>query len=240
MPRESSGTRSSTWALGFGPRRLPRVSKGGGYDPLVHDQVGIGVWWVPAGRRPGRRPAGRRLQPARLGWRWGCSPPSSLWTALSLIWTESSERTAADLARLLAISGSSPWLLFAAGAGAARSSGAVGAGGGVVAVVALLSRLHPAWFPDADQTAGSSPPARTALLPAQLLERARRADRDRLPAPPRRGHDRQAVALRALAAAALPMMALTIFFTLSRGGIAAAVSRSASSSPSPPTACRSC
>src|SRR5262245_3282922 len=70
--------------------------EGGGYDPLVHDRVGIAVWWillvgVALGALPSRRPS-------RLAWiALALLAAFVLWTALSLSWTESAERTAADL-----------------------------------------------------------------------------------------------------------------------------------------------
>ncbi len=112
-----------------------------------------------------------------------------------------------------------------------------------VAIVGLLSRLHPAWFPSRRRR-------------ARFLSR----QRERLSYPLNYWN-----ALAALIAIGLPLMlqvatgarvdrssapsrpprcrrwSLTAFLTLSRGGIAAAVARpSRSSSPSPRTACRSC
>ncbi|MDX6626014.1 MAG: hypothetical protein QOE56_1003, partial [Solirubrobacterales bacterium] len=51
----------STWLLGF-VLVVYLGLKGGGFDPLVYDQVGIAVWWVllatvAVGAIPRRRPA---------------------------------------------------------------------------------------------------------------------------------------------------------------------------------------
>ena len=43
--RESDWGSVATWLLGFGLVVYLGI-KGGGFDPLVHDQVGIAVWWV--------------------------------------------------------------------------------------------------------------------------------------------------------------------------------------------------
>ena len=100
-------------------------------------------------RRPSQSPAGR-LALAALG----LLAAFVAWTALSLTWTESVEQTSADLARVATYLGVFALALFARDrAGARRVVAAVGAGIVLVAAVALLSRLHPAWFPAADQTA---------------------------------------------------------------------------------------
>jgi hypothetical protein len=198
--------------------------EGGGYDPIVHDQAGIAIWAVLLlGVLAGALP---RQGPGPGAWAvLGLLVAFAAWMALSLGWTESVERTWAELARMTTYLGVFALALFAAhGRAARRTVGAVGAGIVVVALVALLSRLHPAWFPEADQTAQFLTGGRERLsypinywnglaalvaigLPL-LLELATRA---------------RAIPLRALAAAALPPLALTAFLTLSRGGIAAAI-----------------
>jgi hypothetical protein len=44
-----------TWALGFGLVAYLGL-KGGGYDPLVHDQIGIAIWWILLGKVDGYGP----------------------------------------------------------------------------------------------------------------------------------------------------------------------------------------
>ena len=91
------------WALCFGLVAFLGL-EGGGYDPLVHDQVGIAAWWgllatVAAGMLPRRR-----LSPAALG-ALGLLAAFALWIGFSLIWTESVEKTFVDLARALSYLG---------------------------------------------------------------------------------------------------------------------------------------
>lgn len=212
-----------TWFFCFGLIAYLGL-KGGGYDPLVHDQVGIAVWWVLlagvlVGALPNRRPG--TLAFAGLG----LLAAFVAWTALSLTWTESVEKTSADLARVATYLAVFALALFARDREAARRVvAAVAAGIVFVAAIALLSRLHSAWFPAADQTAQfltgnrerlSYPlhywnglAALIAIGAPLVLQVATRA---------------RATLWRAAAAAALPALALTAFFTLSRGGIAAAV-----------------
>jgi hypothetical protein len=170
------------WALGFGLVVYLGL-EGGGYDPLVHDRVGIAVWWfLLAGVVVGALPR-RRL-------------PVLACVALAV--------------------------LAAGTSNARRLVAAVAAGIAVVAVVALLSRLHPAWFPTSHETAQFLSSGRERLsyplnywnglagliaIGAPLLLWVATCART--------------IAVRALAAASLPAIALAAFFTLSRGGIAA-------------------
>ena len=149
----------STWLLGFGLVAYLGL-KGGGYDPLVHDQVGIAVWWIVlAGVLVGAFPR-RRL--GTLAWcALGLLAAFVAWTALSLTWTESIDKTSADLARVATYLGVFALALFIRGSkGTRRMVAAVGTGIAFVAIVALLSRLHPAWFPEASQTARFLPSGR--------------------------------------------------------------------------------
>jgi O-Antigen ligase len=212
-----------TWFLCFGLVAYLGL-EGGGYDPLVHDQVGIAVWWVVlagvlVGALPRRRPGTLAL--AGLG----LLTAFVAWTALSLTWTESVEKTSADLARVAAYLGVFGLALFSRDRESARRVvAAVGAGIVFIAAIALLSRLHHSWFPAADQTAQfltsnrerlSYPlhywnglAALIAIGAPLILHLAVRA---------------KTTAWRSAATAALPVLVLTAFLTLSRAGIAAGV-----------------
>jgi O-antigen ligase len=101
---------------------------------------------------------------------------------------------------------------------------AVGAGIGLVVVVGLLSRLHPAWFPEADQTARFLTGGRERLsYPLNYWNALAALIAIGLPLMLEVATCAKAILFRALAAAALPTMALTAFLTLSRGGIGAAI-----------------
>lgn len=121
--------------------------KAGGYDPIPRDQVGILVLWVLLlGVAAGAFSIGRIGYPARavlivfLG--------LIAWTALALGWTQSAERTMTEVARAvtylgvfvlaLAVQRGRRWraLLYGVTTGIA-----------IVAGLAVLSRLHPQWFP---------------------------------------------------------------------------------------------
>jgi hypothetical protein len=213
-----------TWLLGFGATVYLGL-EGGGYDPLVHDQVGILAWWVLlgtvlVGALPRRRP--RPVALAAIG----LLALFLAWTALSLSWTESSERTFAEVARVGGYLGFLVLAVFACHRGGARRmAAAVACGIGVVTLVALLSRLHPSWFGnEIHQTAAFLPGSAERLsYPVDYWNGLACLIAIGLPPMLQLATNARLALVRGLAAAALPALLLTIYFTLSRGGIGAAV-----------------
>jgi hypothetical protein len=212
-----------TWVLCFGLVAYLGI-EGGGYDPLVHDQVGIGVWWVLlVGVAVGALP---RVGPSRLAMvALGMLAAFVLWTALSLVWTESAERTAAELARGLTYLGVFALVLgVRAPREPRRLIAAVAAAIVLVTLLALLSRLHPAWFPSADQTADFLADSRERLsYPLNYWNALGALIAIGLPLVLQIAVSAKTLVVRALAAAVLPAMLLAIFFTLSRAAIGAAL-----------------
>jgi hypothetical protein len=212
-----------TWLLGFAAVVYLGL-KGGGYDPLVHDQVGILVWWVLLGTVAVGALPRRRLPLSALA-TLAIFVGFLAWTALSLNWTESSERTFAEVARLSSYLGFFALAVLAHHQGGARRMvAAVAAGIGVVALVALLSRLHPSWFGDEiHQTAAFLPGSAERLsYPLDYWNGLACLIAIGLPLFLQLATDARSPLVRGLAAAALPALMLTIYFTLSRGGIGAA------------------
>jgi O-Antigen ligase len=213
----------ATWALCFGLVVYLGL-EGGGYDPLVHDRVGIAVWWfLLAGVAVGALPRRRRL-PALACIGLGLFAAFVVWTALSLSWTESVERTSADLARVAGYLGAFTLAIFGASHSSARRMvAAVAAGIAVVAVVALLSRLHPAWFPTSHETAQFLSSGRERLsYPLNYWNGLAGLIAIGAPLLLHLATGAKTIVTRVAAAAVLPAIALAAFFTLSRGGIAAA------------------
>jgi hypothetical protein len=212
----------AVWALCFGLVVYLGL-EGGGYDPLVHDRVGIAVWWIVlAGIAIGALP---RRRVGNLAWvSLGLLAAFIAWTALSLGWTESASSTAADLARLAGYLGIFAFaVLTRVSREGERLISAVAAGIVVVTLVAMLSRLHPAWFPEAGQTASFIDDSRERLsYPIDYWNGLAALIAIGMPLVLQVATGARTVFSRAIAAAALPAMILTIFFTLSRGGIAAA------------------
>ena len=211
-----------TWLLCFASVAYLGL-EGGGYDPLVHDQVGIAAWWaLLAATLVGALPRRRLGRPAWIA--LGLFAAFVVWTGLSLGWTESIDRTSADLARVGGYLGIFALALFSRGrAESQRVIGAVAAAIVLVAVVGLLSRLHPSWFSAATRTAGFVTDSERLSYPINYWNGLAGLIAIGLPLLLQLATGARSILARALAAAALPAMMLTIFFTLSRGGIAAAI-----------------
>jgi multisubunit Na+/H+ antiporter MnhC subunit len=194
----------------------------GGYDPIPRDQVGIAVWWVlllgvasQALPLPGR--TGTSL--AVIGLLAGFA----LWTGLSLEWTQSQERTATELARVVTYLG-----VFILGiclatrrrAGARQVLGGVTFGLGLIAALAILSRFHMSWFP---------PDELGKVLPGIEIERRLAYPLNyssamgalagmTLPLLLAATASARTVAVQALAAAAIPLAGLTLYLATSGTG----------------------
>lgn len=211
----------AVWLLCFGLVAYLGID-GGGFDPLVQDPIGIAVWWIALGGvLIGALP---RRRPGPLAWSaLALLAAFALWTALSLAWTESAEETAADLARVATYLGVFALALFARAEGDARRIvGAVAAAIALVSGLALLSRLHPSWFPEANETARILNDPERLSYPLNYWNALGAFVAIGLPLLLQVATGARSVLLRSLAAAAIPALALTAIFTLSRGGIAAA------------------
>ncbi len=149
-----------TWAL-TGTIVLYLAIDGGGYDQVVWSQVAIVVWWIVlVGAAWGLLPAGRWTRTAWIALALFASFVA--WTALSTIWSLSSERSLQDLSRVACYLGV---LLLGISIHRDRARAvkhtvhAVAAAVVVVACLALASRLRPDLFPAAYQTASFLPGA---------------------------------------------------------------------------------
>lgn len=211
---------AGSWALCFGLVLFLGL-EGGGYDPLVHDQVGIAAWWallatVAVGLLPRRR-----LGPAALG-ALGLLTAFALWVGLSLVWTESVEKTFTDFARALSYVAIFALVLVSRdGRETQRLIGAVAAAIVVVATVALLSRLHPDWFPTAQQTGRILESEDRLSFPLNYWNALAALTAIGVPLLLQLASGARWIVTRAAAAAALPAMMLVLYLTLSRGGIGA-------------------
>lgn len=211
----------AAWLLPFGLIVYLGL-EGGGFDPLVHDQVGIAAWWlllavVAVGALP-RRPLGTEALVAL-----GLLAAFSLWVLLSLTWTESTERSFADAARVLTYLGIFALALLSRDSRETqRLVGAVAAGIAVVITVALLSRFHPTWFDTALQTGRILGSEDRLSFPVNYWNALAALAAMALPLFLHLAAGAQSLLARAASAAAMPALMLTLYFTLSRGGIGAA------------------
>lgn len=216
---------------GFAAWLLPAVLvvylalSNGGYGIIERSEVGIAVWWVVLiGTLIGVLPVagGTRTGRAMLA----ILGAFAAWTALSMIWTESAERTSIELARVSAYLGVFALALAVQGEGRWRHLlNGVTTGAAVVCGIAVLSRLEPTWFPK--NTAGQFLPgiqiqsrlayplnyssglgAFAAICLPLLLGATAWA---------------RTLAAQALAAAALPVAALTLWLTASGLSVLATV-----------------
>jgi len=138
----------ATWALGAAVVGYLLLQTGG-YDPIVRDEVGVATWAIAiCGIAAG-------AFPPPTSTRWGTAllvafGAYALWTALSLDWSISREQSVNELARVCSYGGILVLGLCAVGDGrrARHLLGGVTAAIGAVAVLAVLSRLHPQWFPE--------------------------------------------------------------------------------------------
>jgi len=147
-------TAIAAWTLGFAIVAYLALSNGG-YDTIVRSQVGIAVWWIVLlGALAGVLPA--RIGAA--GWvAIGLLAGFALWTGLAIGWSESAERSTIELGRVAAYLGVLVLALAIQGRTAARHTiNGLACAIGFVTLLAVLSRLHPQWFPANEHTSSSS------------------------------------------------------------------------------------
>ena len=107
---------------------------------VVRSEVGIAAWWIVLlGAAVGALPLARL--PRRAWIALGILGAFALWTALGISWSESAERSVAELGRVATLIGLFALTLSVQGPdGLRRMVGGLGAGVTLVAGIALLSR----------------------------------------------------------------------------------------------------
>ncbi len=197
--------------------------KRGGYEEPVRGQVGMLIWFVCAMGLLAYALPRQRIN--RWGWiGLGVLTLFAAWTALGISWSSSAGRSVTEAARVLTFVGVLLLALLIGGRGRLRATiGAIGAGCAVIGLIALLSRLHPQWFPD-DELARQLVGVQSRLrYPVQYWNALAGLVAIGLPLIVWAAISARALALRALAAALVPALALTIYFTYSRTGALAAI-----------------
>src|ERR1039458_5902270 len=209
--------RAAAWTLGFAAP-LYLAMRGGGYEAVLRDQVGIALWWVVlvgvlAGVLGLTRPS--RAQLTMLAALVGLAA----WTGIGALWSQSSGRTVEELSRLSCYAAVLALAIVTVRAGARRALvGGVASAIGAVAVLALLSRLHPAWFP-ANETAAFLPDTLSRLnYPLNYWNGLAAFAAFGIPLMVYFATSARSIAVRMTAAAALPAMAAVVYLTFSRGG----------------------
>jgi O-Antigen ligase len=120
----------------------------GGYGVIERSEAGIVVWWIVlVGTLAGALPVAGGTRAGRV--MLLVLAVFAGWTALSLGWTESAERTATELARAAVYLGVFALALAVQGEGRWRHMlHGVTVGIAIVAGLGVLSRFEPSWFPE--------------------------------------------------------------------------------------------
>ncbi len=213
---------AAAWTLAFALVAYLALSNGG-YDTVVRSQAGIAVWWVVLlGALAG-------ILPARLGRAsWvaiGLLAAFAVWTGLAATWSESAERSAVELGRVATYLGVLVLAIAVQGRTAARHTiNGLASAIGLVTLLAVLSRLHPQWFPVNDhlEFLGANN-ARKLSYPLNYWNGLACFAAMGVPLLLSVALGARTLAGQALAAAALPLSALCVYLTLSRGGALALV-----------------
>jgi O-antigen ligase/polysaccharide polymerase Wzy-like membrane protein len=207
----------AAWTLGFA---LPLYLslRGGGYEAVLRDQIGIALWWILlVGVLVGALPVARlsRVQLIALG----ALVAFAAWSGVGALWSQSSGRTVEELSRLSCYAAVLALAIVSVRAGT-RSAliGGVTCAIGLVTALALLSRLHPAWFP-ANEAAAFLTIARSRLnYPLNYWNGLAALVAMSVPLLAHFASSARRFSLRMLSAAVLPMSLAVIYLTFSRGG----------------------
>jgi tetratricopeptide (TPR) repeat protein len=194
--------------------------QGGGFDSVINSQVGIVAWWALL-LIAAFRLAALRLRPAgRLA--LGLLVAFAAWTTISLAWTQSSERTMGDVSLELVYVALALLVFIAQGrAGARHALNGLAFGIAVVAGVAVLSRLHFAWFSPSGTAQALPNSTRKLSYPLNYWNALADLIAIGIPVTLRAACGARTIRWRALAGATLPLLGLCAWLTVSRGGAAA-------------------
>lgn len=196
----------------------------GGYGLVERSEVGIAVWWVVlVGSVVGALPIAGGTRSGRL--LFALLAAFAAWNALALGWTESAERTATELGRVATYLGVFALALGAQGAGRWRYVlGGVTTGMAVICGLAVLSRLEPTWFPErmTEQFLPGIEIDRRLAYPLNYSSGLGAFAAIAVPLILAATASARHVALQAIAAAALPVVALTLWLTTSSLSLPAA------------------
>jgi O-Antigen ligase/Tetratricopeptide repeat len=216
------GPRLAAWILGFAPV-LYLALRGGGYDLVVRSEVGLVTWWIVLlGALIGVLPLQRI---GALGWvAIGLLGGFALWTGIAAGWSESAEKTIAELGRLTTYLGFLVLGLCVVRRDTLRPLvTGIGVAFGVVTVLAALSRLAPSLFPS-NQVAVFFPGSQVRLsYPLNYANGTGEFLAIGIPLLLMIATGGRTLAGRALGAAAIPAAVLAIVLTASRGGVLAAI-----------------
>jgi hypothetical protein len=232
VSQTAAATRAVSWStnrLPFDPAGLAAWAapfvlivylafQNGGYDLVVRSQVGIAVWWIVLlGALVGVLPVTR---PGRAGWIGLLLLGAfAAWTALSLTWTESHERTMAEAGRVAAYLGIFALALAAQGRVAMRHAlNGTAAAIALVGLLAVFYRLHPGWF-TLTETDRFYPQSNRLNFPLGYWNALAAFMAMGVPLALHAAATARTLAMRAAAAGAVPVMVFCAYLTISRGAV---------------------
>ena len=190
----------------------------GGYDQVVRGELGVAIWVILL---LGALAGLLRIPESRTAWAGiGLITAFALWTGLASLWSESAERTAIEAARVAALLGVFVLALCTQRAQTLRYAvGGIGAAIALIATLSIGSRLLPDLFP-ANQVAEVLPTEQARLgYPLAYWNGLATMTAIGMPLLLLGAGCARSLRVRAAAVAWLPVLALTIYFTLSRGGV---------------------
>jgi O-antigen ligase len=210
----------SAWALSLALVLYLAVD-GGGYAFATHSQVGIVVWWlVVISAAWGLLPVRRLTKMAKTA--LGLFAAFTAWTAIGITWSISSGRSFQDLALVTCYLGI---LVLAVsihrerGEAVRHTTAAVATAIAAVAALALAARLWPGLFPSSRVTSQIVGGSQSRLLwPLNYWNAEAALMALGLPLLLAQATSARSLRMQALAAAAVPLVALCDALTLSRGG----------------------
>jgi hypothetical protein len=208
----------SAWILAFALVTYLAM-RDGGYDTIVRSEVGVAVWWIAllaalAGFLPARL--------GRAGWAAiGLLAGFAAWTGLAATWSVSPGDTITEFGRESAYLGFLVLAIILQGRTAARHTiHGLACAIGLVTALAVLSRLHPEWFPANEQFQFlGAQAARRLSYPLNYWNALAAFSAMGVPLLASVAVSARRVVVRALAAATLPLCALCVYMTVSRGGV---------------------
>ncbi|MBA3746416.1 MAG: hypothetical protein H0W96_02865, partial [Solirubrobacterales bacterium] len=206
----------AAWTLAFAVVAYLALSNGG-YDTVVRSQVGIAVWWIVL------LAALAGVLPMRIGaTSWvaiGLLSGFALWIGLATGWSESAERSTIELGRVAAYLGVLVLAIALQGRAAARHTiNGLACAIGLVTVLAVASRLHPQWFPVNDHIEFLAGSERKLSYPLNYWNALAALMAIGVPLLLGVALGARTLAGQAAAAAMLPLSALCVYLTISRGG----------------------
>lgn len=195
----------------------------GGYEEQIRGPIGVLAWILVAGGLLSiTLPRARISRSAWIG--LGLLAAFGVWTAIGISWSESSGRSLTEAARVATYVGAFTVAIMIGGRERLRTTAAaIGAACAVIAAVALLSRLHPSWFPTDDIADSIVGVAGRLRYPLGYWNALAGLIAFGIPLVAWAATSARSFVLRGAAAAALPSMALALYFTYSRAGAITAV-----------------